>query len=217
MSNNDEERTVYSNSHQRKEVRLPDGTTVTLEPSSVLIYPARFSSESRDVKLTGGDAFFSVAHESKRPFIVRLKSNIQVKVLGTSFRIYNRSDEDLLKVTVATGKVAVRNGTKILATLIRGQEMNFHKRTKQASLSTAIHPAVVRLSFEDSSLEQVITKMQYVYNINIQVSNPEFLGLKCRAEFNSSQQPAEILDILCSLHHLKFSQSEDQQLYKIYP
>jgi transmembrane sensor len=216
-SSNAEERTVSSNSHQRKEVRLPDGTTVTLEPSSALIYPARFSSESRDVKLTGGEAFFSVAHENKRPFTVRLKSDIQVKVLGTSFRIYNRPAEDMLKVTVATGKVAVRKGSKILATLIKGQELNFHKKTERSSLSTAVHPNIVRLSFEGSSLEEVIRKMEYVYSIKIQVSDPRFLRLKCRAEFNSGQQPTEILDILCSLHQLKFIQSKDQQSFKIYP
>lgn len=209
--------TVYTNSHQRKKVTLSDGTTVLMEPSSKMVYPARFASASRVVKLISGDVFFSVAHETRRPFCVDLKSHIQVRVLGTSFRIHDILKDDLLKVTVATGKVSVQKGTSMLGTLIKGQELRFHKKTKQSSVSAAMHPKIVELSFEGSSLAQVIQKMEYVYSIQIQVSNPELLQLKCRAAFNSGQQPAEILDVLCSLHHLRFSQDKEHKSFNIYP
>lgn len=211
-----EERRVCTSSHERKEITMSDGSTVLMEPSSEIVYPARFSSAIRSVKLISGDAFFCVAHERKRPFSVRLNSHIQVKVLGTSFRIHDISNQDLLKITVATGKVAIQKGTKMLGTLTRGQELNFHKKTEHASVSRAIHPNIVKLYFEGSSLAQVIRNLEYVYDIHIKVSNPQFLELKCRAEFNSGQQPAEILDILCSLHHLRFSQSKDHHSFNIY-
>jgi len=208
---------AYTKANERREITLPDSSKVILEPLTKITYPAHFSAKNRIVKLIHGEAFFSVIHESKRPFSVKLKSNLEVKVLGTSFRIRDVPNEDLLKIAVSTGKVAVQQGKKTLGTLIKGEELSFHKRSGNSSVQLATHPKLVKLSFDGSSLDEVIQKMEYVYNIKIQVSNSRFMSLKCTADFNSGQEPSEILDILCNLHHLRFIESRDHKVFKIYP
>jgi len=202
--------------NERKEITLPDSSKVILEPLTRITYPAHFSAKNRIVKLIHGEAFFSVVHESKRPFSVKLKSNLEIKVLGTSFLIRDIPNEDLLKIVVSTGKVAVQRGKKTLGALIKGQELSFHKRSGNSSVQMAAHPKLVKLSFDASSLDEVIQKMEYVYNIKIKVSNPRFMSLKCTADFDSGQEPSEILDILCNLHHLRFIESGDHKVFKIY-
>ena len=210
------ELTVFTKTGERKEITLPDSSKVILEPATRISYPVRFSSQVRMVKLLSGNAFFSVVHQPKRSFYVKLNANLGVKVLGTSFRIRDVANETLLKVTVSTGKVAVQQGAKPLAVLVKGQQLCFNKLSKQSSVDVATHPNIVKLSFDGSSLAEVIKKMEYTYNINIAVSDQRFLKLKCTAGFNSGQQPSEILDILCRLHHLRFTESKDHKTFKIY-
>lgn len=207
---------AYTKGNERKEITLPDSSKVILEPHTQISYPAHFSPGKRMVKLAGGNAFFSVVHDSKRSFCVRLKSNLEVMVLGTSFRVCDVAEEDIVKITVSTGKVAVRHGSNPVGTLIKGQALSFNKKSGSSSVHLAARTNVVSLSFDGSSLAEVVQKMEYVYSIKIQVENPVLLNLKCTADFNSGQEPSEILDILCKLHHLRFVKNQDQQSYKIY-
>jgi len=195
---------------------LPDSSKIILEPNTKISYPAHFSAEKRIVRLLAGDAFFSVVHEPKRSFLVKLQSDLEVKVLGTSFRIRDIPDEDLMKITVATGKVAVQQASRALGTLIKGDVLSFDKKSGKIAVLAGNRTKVVKIAFDGSSLAEVIEKLEYIYNIKIQVGQQQFLRLKCTADFNSGQEPSEILDILCDLHHLRLSESKDHKRFIIY-
>ncbi|HEY8933935.1 MAG TPA: FecR family protein, partial [Cyclobacteriaceae bacterium] len=75
-------------------VSFVDHSTVTLYRSSHLEYPAKFEKNTREVKLVSGEAFFSIAHDKDRPFIVHT-STANIKVIGTEFNVTvtdNRTD-----------------------------------------------------------------------------------------------------------------------------
>lgn len=90
---------------KRRTVRLPDGSTITLEANSRLKYPNRFSGKTREVELTG-EAFFEVTPNPEKPFIVHT-ANIMATVLGTSFNV-EAYPKGIAKVVVATGRVKVQ-------------------------------------------------------------------------------------------------------------
>ena len=208
---------LSTSAHERKELILSDGSKINLGPSSQLWYPSKFADTRRKVLLRTGEAFFSIAHEEKRRFCVQLKSGYEVAVLGTSFRISNLEKEQQFKVTVATGKVAVKKGAMSLATLTRGQELEVHKRSGKSALHTSQALAIVNISFQGHTMREVIRKLEYLYDIRIALRDPKCLKLKTTGEFNTAQEPAEILDIICRLHHLGFSSSPDHKFFKIYP
>lgn len=208
---------VSTRANESKEILLSDGSKISLGPASQLWYPSKFSAKHRKVQLRAGEAFFSIAHEENRAFSVQLKSGYEVAVLGTSFRITSLEKEKQFKVAVATGKVAVKKGAVSLATLTRGQELEVHKRSGKSALRTSKTPAIVNISFEGHTMRRVIRKLEYTYDIRIAVSDPKLLSLKSTGDFNTGQEPAEILDILCRLHHLGFSSSPDHKYFKIYP
>ncbi|HWK02136.1 MAG TPA: FecR domain-containing protein [Puia sp.] len=94
----------YNQKGIRSIIILPDGSKIWLNADSRLKYPASFPNNLREVYLEG-EAFFEIAKNPQRPFIVHLpKGNVQV--LGTSFDIRAYGDEELMSTSVATGLVA---------------------------------------------------------------------------------------------------------------
>ncbi|WP_205510256.1 FecR family protein [Longitalea arenae] len=86
-----------------QQLKLEDGSVVTIYTGSRLVYPKHFTAAKREVYLEG-EAFFAVSKNPNRPFFV-YSNNIVTQVLGTSFDIRGRNGQ--LEVAVKTGRVAV--------------------------------------------------------------------------------------------------------------
>lgn len=87
---------------ERRLIALDDGSTVQLNTASTIsvdLQPAR-----RSVTLRRGEAFFNVAPDAGRPFVVRA-GNSEIRVVGTKFNV--RVDGNVAAVTVVDGKVNV--------------------------------------------------------------------------------------------------------------
>lgn len=87
---------------QREVFNLPDGSKVTLDADSAL--NVRLTAEQRALTLARGEAYFQVAKDSNRPFIVRAGAT-QVRAVGTAFNV--RMSQDRTVVAVVEGKVEV--------------------------------------------------------------------------------------------------------------
>jgi transmembrane sensor len=81
-------------------IALSDGSRVTLDANSAL--SAQLTAAERSLRLDRGEAFFQVAKDSRRPFIVRVGS-AQVRAVGTAFNV--RMSADRTVVAVTEGKV----------------------------------------------------------------------------------------------------------------
>jgi len=208
--------TVVTGSAERKRITLSDGSVVLLGPSAKLSYPKTFASNSRQIALKEGEAFFDIAHQEKRPFTVHTTSGINIKVLGTSFKVKSYQASKHIEIAVVSGKVSVSNKTGNLATLIKDERLTYDKNAGRAAISKMKAVAFVELAFEGATLEQVINKLQYVYSIKILLGDSTLGKLKTTAVFTSRQSPEEILDIICSLHHLKFNGSKNHKTFNIY-
>jgi ferric-dicitrate binding protein FerR (iron transport regulator) len=208
--------TITTSPLERKRLILSDGSEILLSPSTKIIYPEHFSANSRTIQLIGGEAFFNIAHQEQRPFTVKGPSNVDVKVLGTSFSVKTFTTKPDVTVAVATGKVAVRHGKNLVGTLIKGQNLHYNPVSKCSSILSNVHQKYVEIKFEGATLTAVVRKLEYVYNIKIILTDSKISQLKSTAVFNSKQQPEEILDILCSLHHIHFRKIQNQNTFKIY-
>ena len=86
-------------------VRLDDGSVVRLGPESRLTTPAAHSPDAPTRQVTlDGEAFFSVAADAIRPFVVTTAAG-SARVLGTRFHLAAKADE--LAVVVVEGRVAL--------------------------------------------------------------------------------------------------------------
>jgi len=102
-------REIRNDNRSVRMVILPDSTTIWLNSFATLRFHEDFyTQERREVELTG-EAYFKVAHNAKRPFIVKTE-NLITRVLGTEFNVEAYPEEQFIKVTLDKGRVLVNNG-----------------------------------------------------------------------------------------------------------
>ena len=85
-------------------VKLGDGSTVVLGPSSRLALRADFGGRTRDIDFEG-QAYFDVVHDDTRPFVVRTPS-ATLRDIGTTFSVHSDSVGGT-RVAVTSGAVDV--------------------------------------------------------------------------------------------------------------
>ncbi|MBC8984215.1 FecR domain-containing protein [Pedobacter sp. N36a] len=208
--------TLHTTASEKKIIVFSDGSQVIMAPLAQLVYPLKFKSKDRTISLTEGEAFFEVAHEENRPFLVKTSNDLYTKVLGTSFRIQSYKNRPHISIQVATGKVAVGNTHQVFGTLAKGQELSYDKVHQRAEIKDTPVKLLVDLKFENIAMEDLIPKLEYAYNIHISLGSPSLGKLKCTGVFNTRQSPEEILEIICALHQLKFSASENHKTFNVY-
>src|SRR5690606_34081612 len=106
---------------QRSSHLLPDGTKVWLNVESRMTYPDQFSDTLRQVQLVG-EAYFEVAKDEKKPFVVST-ADISTVVLGTSFSVRAYPEDDEIKVALLEGKVRVQVGQDEARVMFPGDEI----------------------------------------------------------------------------------------------
>lgn len=94
---------IVNSSIANKEVNLPDGSLVILQPGSEIEYVNEF--EKRNVSLSG-NAFFDVVRDTLKRFEVKTASTTTT-VLGTSFLIEEEENTINTRVTLFSGRVLV--------------------------------------------------------------------------------------------------------------
>ena len=147
------------------QVQLPDGSNVTLNKGSKLIYPGKFGDE-RELYLNG-EAFFEVSKDPDRPFIVE-SGNVKVEVIGTSFNFYGFKNENVVQVIVESGKVAVYNekDEEIRKDILtKGEKLIYARKSGVRSIQPnndinfkSWKTGVIR--FENSSLQYVVNLLE---------------------------------------------------------
>lgn len=88
---------------QRESVTLADGSRLTLNTATQL--RTAVTPQAREVWLERGEAFFDIAHDAQRPFVVHAGKQT-VTVLGTKFSLYR--DGETFRVAVLEGRVQVQ-------------------------------------------------------------------------------------------------------------
>jgi transmembrane sensor len=112
--------TIETQNGGQYQVNLPDGTKVWLNVASSLKYPISFTANDRKVILKG-EAYFEVAKNAQKPFIVQLNNDAEIKVLGTHFNINAYEDEESIDATLLEGSIAMKSGL-LTEKIIPGQQ-----------------------------------------------------------------------------------------------
>lgn len=187
-----------------KNIRLPDGTSVTLNATSVLKYPTAFTGKTREVYLIG-EGFFDVAKDHSHPFIVHTnKSDIQV--LGTAFDIKSYSNDSLFEATLFRGSIeaSVKNasGSKVLLKpydklVIENTGYFLTKSTHPDADTTNIETAWMhnKLIFKNQPFSLLANSLSRKYGVNIIFNNKNLKTVKLSGEFDRE----DINQVLLSL------------------
>jgi transmembrane sensor len=200
---------------EQRRITLADGSRLDLAPDSRV--SARFTLARRDVRLVRGQAFFTVAHNAVRPFVVHANS-LTVTAVGTEFDV--RMGPSSTVVTVSEGRVNVAPGadgagsgplttTETVRASV-GQRVTFSKAAQRLSVATVDPKAAGAwrdgtLQFVGEPLEDVINAINR-YTARQIVVAPAFQ----QTRFTGTVSPPKVRDWLKALEHIYAVEVVDQ-------
>lgn len=120
---------AYTAEQVRQQFTLPDDSQVELNLNTRLTYTSY--RHHRQVNLNHGEAYFHVAHDSSRPFVVSAASG-EITVTGTRFNVWKHHDN--VVVAVSEGSVSVKSG-RSHSKLSSGMQARFNAAYPQPSVS----------------------------------------------------------------------------------
>jgi len=184
---------------------LSDGTKVWLNAGSQLIYPAVFINKDRKVTLMG-EAFFDVAKNPKRPFIVSA-SDVSVHVLGTRFDISAYPEDKVVQTVLEEGKVNLVYLAKgilnreYVVEMKPNQMVEFNKTSGEASSAMVDVSKYVSwkdgmLEFEKVDLGRALMQVERFYNIKIHLADPIIGTYKLSGKLDLKDEPEKVLNVI---------------------
>ena len=213
----------------KSKVQLPDGTIVWLNAGSKLTYDKEYGQQIREVNLSG-EGYFDVVKMKEKPFIIHT-SNINIKVLGTVFNVRAYPEDKQTETSLIRGsiEVTVNNRPDNKWILVPNDKFIvenelFIKKEAEKNLAayeppvisidkvkhTAVDSTVVetqwvdnKLVFQDESFEDLATRMERWYNVEIEIDNNNLLQKRMTGNFEKEtvEQAIEALKVMIPFKH----------------
>lgn len=178
-----------------KNIQLPDGTAVQLGAASTLT--TRYARDRRDVDLRTGEAFFTVTHDRRRPFVVTA-GPLHIEDLGTAFNV--RRTGQRVSVTVTEGRVRLSPAAGAprdadmpsgRLDLVAGQRAEYDPASGALSVSeVALEHAAAwrqhRLEFVNEPLSTVLANVNRYSRQPVQLADPRLGELMFTGTVNTT-------------------------------
>ncbi len=184
---------VVKAQQSKERVVLPDGSVVWIDKGSVLSYSDQVNETIRRVKIEG-KAFFDVAKDKNRPFIVDLGED-KIKVYGTSFNVRNLMKESDVEIVLLTGSVGLElSGIQKNIMLKPNERVVYSKVSKDSHIETVDASKFNiwtqdKLTFDNNTLSNVIPCLEIWYDVTIDC--PEDLANNTRVSFTILNETKE--------------------------
>jgi len=184
------------------QVRLPDGTKVSLNAESSLRYPTRFTGGVRKVELTG-EAYFDVTQSTntagKRiPFIVE-SDRQTVEVLGTRFNVNGYPDDTVSQTTLVEGSVRVSAVNAIGGRLLKPGEQALVGNGKVEVQSVDVESVVAWKNgdfvFHQEDLPSVMKKIARWYDVEV-IYPSTYRDVRFSGVISRSKNLSEVLKMM---------------------
>ncbi|MGB7210184.1 MAG: FecR family protein, partial [Pyrinomonadaceae bacterium] len=162
---------------QQDKVTLADGSILELNTDTSVT--VTYTRDFRELHLERGEVFVQVAHETKRPFVVKAGAG-ETKDVGTQFSIYLKPGST--SVTVLEGEVQVNSGPdashRTVTELRGGERVAYNTQGRQTPRERIDVKALQawrhgELIVRNQSLAQVIDELERYHHVKISVSTPQ--------------------------------------------
>lgn len=196
-----QETVLMASSENISSYTLPDGSKVWLNKNSWLAYNQKFGKRTRQVALKG-EGYFEVNRDERRPFIVKMQNNLDIKVLGTTFNACNYPSLNKAEVILRSGSVQVSdNGRNEYVILKPNQKFTWNEGSAEISSVNAMNCCrwfEHRLVFDNVKLKDILENLSHKYQTEISL-NVGNLADKHMSMTIRDESVEDILDILTTL------------------
>ncbi|WP_406825495.1 FecR family protein [Pedobacter sp. KACC 23697] len=194
-------------------VTLSDGSMVMLNAGSKLTFPAGFRGPERKVYVEG-EAFFRVAKNAEKPFIVQVRGN-EIKVLGTQFNVSSYPETDGVETTLLEGSVSITNaaGNNVLLKPNQQAISSYgHLSLKDVAAGDFNAWTKGEFLFNDVPLSVVMQKLARWYNVEVQPASMPSKNLYMRISRKADIK--EVLEMIAKATDLQFDLKGNQIVFK---
>ncbi|TDQ78102.1 FecR family protein [Sphingobacterium yanglingense] len=183
---------------------LPDGTKVWMNAASSLKFSTGLSKlKERRIELRG-EAFFVVAKDHNRPFIVESRGQ-EVEVLGTIFNVSAYQEEPSIKTTLIEGSVKVTH-QGIVKKLQPNQQaiVTEHIDIKPVTGNVELAWKNGDFDLENDDFHSLMRKISRWYNVDIEYDPSAPNELKLGGKISRNKSITSILNIMEATGEVSF-------------
>jgi transmembrane sensor len=169
---------------QIRSVPLKDGSHVTLDTGSRIEVAVR--ADERRIDLISGDAYFEVAKDPMRPFVVSV-DRARVVAVGTQF--YVERDGDGLIVLVTEGEIRLERPAESPQEVVAGSEVRLNATELRMSHPTDMEVEEMLgwrngyILFRDTSLVEAVAKFNRYTHRKMLIEDPSIAGIRIGGHF----------------------------------
>lgn len=186
-------------------ITLGDGTRVYLNAQTELKFPESFSNSRERVVHLSGEAYFNVAKDGTKPFIVYCKG-YAIKVLGTSFNVASYEDEIDSRTTLASGKVEINVANRRVVlkpgqqAIVKGGEVDV-KEVEVEVYTTWMHE---NFRFQSENIEEIMKKLSRWYNVDVFYASQNVRNFHFTGYLPRYANITDVLELLSLTTNIKF-------------
>lgn len=207
--------TLYTPAGQRAQLTLQDGTEVWLNAKSKLTYPSRFTDGKRQVSVEG-EAFFKVAKDSLRPFIVSAHE-VEMKVLGTQFNVYSYPASGYVRTSLLEGSVRVffpnrENDGIILTPDQQVTVLNGKMKIEPIRLKEHFLWRDGIYAFENEPLVDILKKLELYYDVKIRVEDTSLFNGTYTGKFRQRDSLDDVFRVLQQISRFRVEKDTEHNI-----
>ena len=194
---------------KRFNLKLSDGTDVYLNSGTLMKYPVSFLPDQTRSVYIEGEAFFNVEKATNSIFEVR-SNQIIASVYGTKFNFKNFSEDFSSDIVLVEGSLGISNeNSNDINMLSPGYKASIDKEVfniSKSKVNSKIYTSWVDgdVIFRNETFEQIIQKLQRLYNITI-INNSKISNQLFNASINVEKEKIEeVLGYFNKIYNIDF-------------
>ena len=149
-------------------VVLPDGTEISMGSQTNFRYDPQYGKDKRVVYLEG-EAFFNVAKQKDKPFIVVVNGQ-EIEALGTKFNVDAYPSDSVVTTTLLEGSIRL--------------------------VSERVSSSTVYYYFHEENLEGILARLGNIYGVSFRIQSDKLKERRFTGTFYRGQSIKDILDII---------------------
>ncbi|MDR0575902.1 MAG: DUF4974 domain-containing protein [Tannerella sp.] len=181
-------------------VVLPDETRVSLGSRTTFYYDPDFGKSQRSVFMKG-EAYFEVAHQQDKPFIVHI-NGIKIEALGTSFNVMAYPEDSLFTTTLLEGSIRLTNENHQKPVILSpDQQYVYNRNTRKAHVYDVDAKNYIAWTagyyyFSEQSLKSILHRLSYVYGLTFDVRSEKLNNTLFTGTFYRGQSAKDLMEII---------------------
>ena len=208
---------------ERLNLTLPDGTAVTMNTETAI--DVVYERDRRFVQLTGGQAFFDVARDRDRPFVVQAGERT-ITALGTAFEV--RLLDGRFKVLLVEGTIAVEDAAGAAAAgsarapepvvMTSGQELAAEgtvARVDKANVQRELRWRDGFIEFQDETLADAVAEFNRYSPSMMVIDDERVAALRVTGVFRTDRAD-HFMDAMSELLPVAMDNRSSGQVYLVW-